>query len=181
MGVLPVLGWNKYVHSSLSTMCKMSFTQDQGYILLVAVACFLIPLLIMFYCYLRVFLKVRFHKKQMQRWNNGREVERNFQRETKTARIVFTVLFVFAACWTPFVIVHILQAVTSLEMSRILFSCVTLIAGMHSACNPVIYTTMNKTFRNEMLQICPCVRRGFVFCFGRQDLVQPFDAETSLT
>lgn len=162
-------------------MCKMSFTEDRGYILLVAVTCFLIPLFVMFYCYLRVFLKVRFHKKQVQRWSNSREAERNFQRETKTARVVFTVLFVFVACWTPFVIVHVLQSVPSMSMSSTVFHCVTLIAGMHSACNPIIYTTMNRSFRNELLQIFPCARCGLFMCCGRRDLVQPFNMETSLT
>ena len=177
-GVLPVLGWNKYTRSSLHTMCKMSFTEDRGYILLVAVTCFLMPLIVMCYCYLRVFVKVHFHKKQVQRWNNSREAERNFHRETKTTRVVFTVLFVFVACWTPFVIVHILQAFPSISMSHIVFHCVTLFAGLHSACNPIIYITMNKTFRKEFLQMCP---RGAVTCCGRHDRVQPFNMESSST
>lgn len=162
-------------------MCKMSFTDDQGYILLLAVICFIIPLFVMFYCYLRVFLKVRFHKKQVQRWSSSREAERNFRRETKTARVVFTVLFVFVVCWTPFVIVHVLQSIPSISMSRLVFHCVTLIAGVHSACNPIIYTAMNRTFRNELLQMSPCTRCGISTCCGRHNVVQPFNMETSLT
>ena len=156
----------------------MSFTEDRGYILLVAVTCFLMPLFVMFYCYLRVFLKVRFHKKQVQRWNNSREAERNFQRETKTTCVVFTVLFVFVVCWTPFVIVHILQAFPSINISRIAFHCVTLIAGLHSACNPIIYVTMNRTFRNEFLQMFRCGPRT---CCRRHDRIRPFNLETSST
>lgn len=162
-------------------MCKMSFTEDRGYILLVAVTCFLIPLIVMFYCYLRVFLKVRFHKKQVQRWNSSQETEINFRRETKTARVVFTVLFVFVGCWTPFVTVHILQASLSISLSRAVFHCVTLVAGLHSACNPIIYITMNRTFRNDFLDMCPCKRSGSVTNCGRQNRVHPLNTETSLT
>ena len=180
IGILPVLGWNKYEHSPLHTTCKMSFTEDQGYIIVLAVTCFLIPLCVMVYCYFRVFLKVRRHYKQMQRWGHSRTGERNFRRETKTARVVFTVLFVFVACWTPFVFVYVLHAVSSIDLSPTVFHSVTLIAGVHSSCNPIIYTVMNATFRNDLLRLCPCAQCGILKRCGCHDRVQPFDTETEL-
>lgn len=181
IGVLPGLGWNQYAHSSLSTMCKISFSEGRGYILLVIISCFVIPLLTMFYCYLRIFLKVRFHKRQVQRWSDNRQSQKNFRRETKTAQVVFTVLFVFVVCWTPFVIVHFLQSLPTISISRIVFHSVTLVAGVHSACNPIIYITMNRTFRNELHQVCQCVICGRVKCCGADNLVQPLSFETSFT
>lgn len=158
----------------------MSFTEDQGYIIMLAVTCFLIPLCVMFYCYLRVFLKVRLHKKQMERWGHNRDGERRFMRETKTARVVFTVLFVFVGCWTPFVFVYVLHTVSSIHISPTVFHCVTLIAGVHSACNPIVYIVMNRTFRNDLLRMCPGVNCGIFTCCGRHDRIQPFDTETEL-
>ena len=183
IGVLPVLGWNKYSHTALNTMCKISFSEGRGYILLVIITCFLIPLLIMFYCYLRIFLKVRSHKKQLHRWNYNSEGQRNFKRETKTAQVVFTVLFVFIVCWSPFVIVHFLQSLPTISMSRTVFHSVTLVAGVHSLCNPIIYTTMNKRFRNDLHHLCPCARFGHVACCAGSNLVQPISLrlETSVT
>lgn len=181
IGVLPVLGWNEYAHTALNTMCKISFTEGRGYILLVIVTCFLIPLFVMFYCYLRIFLKVRFHKKQIQRWTHNSDAQRNFKRETKTAQVVFTVLFVFIVCWSPFVIVHFLQSFPTISMSRNVFHSVTLIAGLHSAINPIIYTTMNRTFRNELRHVCPCALCGRVTCFASDSLVRPINIEISVT
>lgn len=181
IGVLPVLGWNEYAHTALNTMCKISFTEGQGYILLVIVTCYLIPLFVMFYCYLRIFLKVRFHKKQIQRWNHSSDAQRNFKRETKTAQVVFTVLFVFIVCWSPFVIVHFLQSFPTISMSRNVFHSVTLVAGLHSAINPIIYTTMNRTFRNELRHVCPCAQCGRIACCSGNNVVQPFNIETSAT
>lgn len=162
-------------------MCKISFSEGGGYILLVIVTCFLTPLLVMFYCYLRIFLKVRFHKKQVQRWSHSKESQRDVKRETKTAQVVFTVLFVFIVCWTPFVIVHFLQSYPTINMSRAVFHAVTLVAGVHSACNPIIYTAMNKAFRNELRHVLQCAVCGRVRCCAGNNLVQPFSMESSVT
>lgn len=181
IGVLPVLGWNEYDHTALNTMCKISFTEGRGYILLVIVTCFMIPLFVMFYCYLRIFLKVRSHKKRMQRWNHNSDAQRNFRRETKTAQVVFMVLFVFIVCWSPFVLVHFLQSFPAIDISRAVFHSVTLVAGLHSANNPIIYTTMNRTFRNELRQVCPCTLCGSVTCFSSGNPVRPINIETTVT
>lgn len=183
IGVLPVLGWNEYAYTPLTgTMCKISFTEGRGYILLVIFTCFLIPLFVMFYCYLRIFLKVRSHKKQIrQRWSHNTDALRNFKRETKTTRVVFTVLFVFIVCWTPFVMVHLLQSFPTINMSHIVFTCVTLVAGLHSICNPIIYTAMNRTFRNELRHVCTCALCGHVTCCAGNNLVRPINIETSVT
>lgn len=101
-------------------------------------------------------------------------------RETKTARVVFTVLFVFVGCWTPFVFVYVLQTVSSIHISLAVFHCVTLIAGVHSACNPIVYIVMNRTFRNDLLRMCSSVRCGIFTCCGRNDRIQTFDTETEL-
>ena len=162
-------------------MCKISFSEGRGYIFLVIISCFVMPLLAMFYCYLRIFFKVRFHKKQVQRWKDSRQSQKNFRRETKTAQVVFTVLFVFVVCWTPFVIVHFLQSLPTISISHVVFHSVTLVAGVHSVCNPIIYTTMNRAFRNELRQVCQCVVCGRVKCCGGDNLVQPFSLETSFT
>lgn len=155
IGILPILGWNEYHHGDFSSLCKISTDKDGAYVMLTVVTCFAIPLVTMFYCYLRVFLKVRHHRKQLQSWQS-REVRTNIKSEAKTAKIVFTVLFAFVIMWAPFVLVTIIQA----SVPRIppqVFIFFNLTAGAHSACNPVIYVTMNRKFRGDMLQVVPCL------------------------
>ncbi|XP_031567832.1 visual pigment-like receptor peropsin [Actinia tenebrosa] len=160
-GILPVLGWNHYQYGSYGAVCKMSFDHDKGYLLFAAIVCFVVPLIIMVYCYLRVFLKVRSHRKLMQQWRSPNHINnkenKSIKSETRTAKIVVTVLFVFAGAWTPFVIVHLLQLVINLPSS--LLSISTLIAGMHSFCNPIIYTAMNRKFRADLFNLLPFLRR----------------------
>ena len=153
IGILPTLGWNEYHHGEFSSLCKISTDKHIGYVMLTAVTCFAIPLATMFFCYLRVFLKVRHHRKQLQMWQNR---DTNIKSEAKTAKIVFTVLFAFVVMWAPFVIVTIIQASVPTIPPQV-FVFFNLTAGAHSACNPVIYATMNRKFRGDMLQVVPCL------------------------
>ena len=165
MAILPVLGWNEYSHSAYSSQCKMSFSKDGGYVLLAAVTCFVIPLTVMFYCYLRVFIKVRHHRQQLQRWQSTDAG--NMKSEAKTAKIVFTVLFAFVALWAPFVAVSIVQASSTVNVPPGLVAFFNLTAGAHSACNPVIYVTLNRKFRGDLLEMTPCLARTAECWMGR--------------
>ncbi|EDO39349.1 predicted protein, partial [Nematostella vectensis] len=55
----PVLGWNEYIWSPTSSVCRAKFGQKDGYIELVAFLSYIIPLCIMVFCYLRVYITVR--------------------------------------------------------------------------------------------------------------------------
>lgn len=185
-GILPVLGWNHYQYGSYGAVCKMSFDHDKGYLLFSAIVCFVVPLFIMVYCYLRVYLKVRNHRKLMQQWRSPNHINskenQSIKSEMRTAKIVVTVLLVFAGAWTPFVIVHLLQLVINLPSSVLATS--TLIAGMHSFCNPIIYTAMNRKFRADLFNLLPFLRRvarcgSLCCCFRKPNKVDGFVMEAS--
>jgi len=161
IGLLPVLGWNNYSYGGYGSICKMSFEHDKGYILLTAITCFVLPLITMIYCYLRVFFRVRSHRKLMQQWrgNQSSKKNRNMTSETRTAKIVVTVLFVFAGAWAPFVIVHLIELSPNIHMPASVFTLVTLFAAMHSFCNPIIYTSMNRKFRADLIDLIPVLKK----------------------
>ncbi|EDO46038.1 predicted protein, partial [Nematostella vectensis] len=150
VGLLPILGWNEYVFA-YGSICKMSFKKDPGYIMFAAVTCFVIPFIIMFYCYLRVFIKL-----MQRKWNRASAKNReshHMRSETRTAKIVFSVLFVFSVAWTPYVIVHLLQASPEITLPTNVTTFVTLFAAMHSFYNPIIYVTMNRKFRSDLYKL----------------------------
>lgn len=167
----------------------MSFDHDKGYLVFAAIVCFVLPLFTMIYCYLRVFHKVRSHRKLMLQWRlpNHMHTKENqsMKSETRTAKIVVTVLLVFAGAWTPFVIVHLLHLVIRLPSS--VLSVSTLIAGMHSFCNPIIYTAMNRKFRADLYKLFPFLRRVArccsicCCCCRRPNKVDSFVNEASRT
>lgn len=156
MAIAPILFFGKYKLGEKSTNCRST---DQGYLLLVSAICFLIPLATMTFCYIGVFLKVRKQRIQLQSWETSHT---NIKIELKTAKIVFTVLTVFIVCWLPFVIVYIVSTSgrgENISPTIILVSgCLT---AAHSVCNPFIYFTMNRTFRKDLMELVPCLRRLF--------------------
>lgn len=167
----------------------MSFEHHQGYILLAAITCFGIPLTTMIYCYARVFLRVRSHRQLMQQWqgdNQTSKKNRSMNSEMRTAKIVVTVLFVFAGAWTPFVIVHLIELSPTIHIAASVFTLVTLFAAMHSFCNPIIYTAMNRKFRADLLELCPVLKKlarccSFCWCKKTGDEVDEFALEPSRT
>ena len=147
MAIAPVLFFGRFKRSETSTNCKSS---SKVYLLLVTVACFIIPLLIMTYCYLSIVYKVRMQRVQIQAWTASNP---NMKMELKTAKIVFAVLATFVICWLPFVTVYMLS-VSGYEkrMSSGLFLIAVCLSAAHSACNPIIYITMNKRFRHDLTE-----------------------------
>ena len=164
----PILFFGKYKLSEKSTNCRST---NQGYLLLLSAICFLIPLATMTFCYMAVFLKVRKQRIQLQSWQTTHS---NIKSEFKTAKIVFTVLTAFIICWLPFVVVYIVSTSgrgENISPAIILVSgCLT---ATHSVCNPFIYFTMNRMFRNDLIELVPCLRRLFpVDARGCQKLVR---------
>lgn len=157
MALAPITFLGEYKRNTKSTNCR---PVGQGYILLLSVACFLSPFVTMTYCYLKVYLKVRKQRIQLQSWRSN---STNMKTELKTAKIVFTVLAVFLVCWLPFVTVYILSnSGKSQDISPVIFLLSGCLAAAHSVCNPVIYFTMNRSFRNDLMAwLIPGLRKFF--------------------
>lgn len=148
--------WGEYQPTEKSTTCK---SLNRGYLLLLAVVCFLVPLLTMIYCYTKVFLKVRGHRKRLNSWKKN---SRGIKSEFKTAKIVFTVLATFVVAWAPYVIVYLLS--TNIHETTIppaVFKFCGFLSAAHSMCNPIIYFTMNKAFRRDAISFVPFLERHF--------------------
>ena len=131
-----------------STNCRPT---GVSYMLLLFFIGFLLPLVTMIYCYLKIYLKVRRHRRQLHIWSN---CENRMKAEMKTSKVVFTVLFVFLVCWIPFVTVYVLSSnVDSGKISSVVYLVSGCLAAAHSAVNPIIYFALNKTFRREFIDM----------------------------
>ena len=145
IALAPITFLGEYKQNTRSTNCR---PEGQSYVLLLSVMCFLLPFTTMAYCYLKVYLKVRKQRIQLQSWSTGTT---NMKAELKTAKIVFTVLAVFLICWLPFVTVYILSNSGKMQdISPAVFLLSGCLTAAHSVCNPIIYFAMNKSFRNYL-------------------------------
>ena len=153
MALAPVTFLGEYKQSTQSTSCRPI---GQVYVLLLSVLCFLLPFITMTYCYLKVYLKVRSQRIQLQSWSTTSSA--NMKAELKTAKIVFTVLAGFLICWLPFVTVYILSnSGKAQDISPAVFLLSGCLTAAHSVFNPVIYFTMNNAFRNDLKACFPAL------------------------
>ncbi|XP_063052008.1 dopamine receptor D4a [Engraulis encrasicolus] len=78
------------------------------------------------------------------------------RRERKAMRVLPVVVGAFLLCWTPFFIVHTLQAACeTCDVPSALMSTVTWLGYVNSAINPVIYTIFNTEFRRFFRRFLP--------------------------
>ena len=76
--------------------------------------------------------------------------------EIKTSRVLFAAVFGFFICWTPFIVVSILEFGFRVNISSSIES-IHLLFSVFSACiNPVIYGVMNRAMRKEFHNILLC-------------------------
>ena len=165
IAILPVLGWSSYSWSLGSSVCKFSFTDAKGFVALLLVSCFVVPVSTMLFCYIRVFVVLRRHQKQLSKWKNQsmttnkKAQAKNMQREGRATLIVFIILSVFCLCWVPYVVITFIKLI---KPTAQLSSGAYLFAGWsttaHAAANPIIYIIWNKKFRIEVARLLPFAR-----------------------
>jgi len=118
-----------------------------------------LPSGISFYCYLQVFQTVKKHNKQLAKSrasNNNLSVE-----EIKITRTLFVVMLVYMTCWTPVLIIDIIDTSRGYwSMSREVYTLYTFLTVVSSATNPIIYGLMNPQFKREYLKILCCKTLG---------------------
>lgn len=135
-------------------MCQMWFTDNStqwlvGLQLVSVVLGFVLPLLIMLYCYIRIFRSLCNATRRQKR---------------KSLRLIISLVSVFVICWAPF---NGFQLVDSLEkLDLVTGGCqfgrvvdisrvVTESLGLsHCALNPVLYGFVGVKFRRELVRMC---------------------------
>ena len=156
ISLMPILFWGEYHFTEKSTLCK---PQNGHFMLLLAVVCFAIPLTTMVFCYVSIFLKVQRHKQTITQTLG----ECSFKAEFKTTKIVITVLATFIVLWAPYTILYVSSSNSDVadNIPPGAFKFCGFLTAMHSMCNPIIYFTMTKSFRNIAInllrKIIPCL------------------------
>lgn len=114
-----------------------------------------VPINITLFCYFRVFQVV---KKHNNRFSNSSGAQSNLNvEEIKITRTLFIVLIVYMTCWTPILIMDLIDTFRGFwSLSREAYTCYSFLAVVSSATNPIIYGFMNPVFKKEYLKILCC-------------------------
>ncbi|XP_063062758.1 C-C chemokine receptor type 4-like [Engraulis encrasicolus] len=157
-GVGPILRYQVSKHWENGLVCVDE--QDPSWrpidIYVHFVAFFLIPLLIVVYCYVRIIITVAFAR---------------ISRKHRTLRIVFFILLLFFACWTPRSIMKLVALHTrhdcndSVDYANYVTNN---IAWLYFSINPVLYTFLGRKFRDYLRELVPCLKSQLFDCGGSE-------------
>lgn len=91
-------------------------------------------------------------------------------RKKRTNRMLIAMVVIFAICWLPLNIVHMVAEFHRSELRhyKVLFLSTHVIAMSSTIYNPFLYSWLNDNFRKEFQQILPCVFK-LCWCLNRRN------------
>ncbi|XP_077164254.1 adenosine receptor A2a [Paroedura picta] len=187
IGLTPMLGWHKCSaetkgqNSSLVNSCSNnrmaclfeSVVTMEYMVYYNFFACVLIPLLLMFGIYLKIFMAARRQLKQME--NNMVHGERSrsiLQKEVHAAKSLAIIVGLFAFCWLPLHIINcvILFCPHCMRVPPYVMYLAIILSHANSVVNPLIYAYRIREFRHTFRKI---IRQHIM---GRKERFKPATA-----
>ncbi|XP_022530171.2 lysophosphatidic acid receptor 2b isoform X1 [Astyanax mexicanus] len=153
MGLVPTLGWNCVCN--LARCSKMAPLYSRDYLVFWAVLN-LVSFTIMVVVYTRIFIYVR-HKSQ--RMSQHTTQSRHKETVESLMRTVFVILSCFVICWTPGLVLLLLDGVNCGIIVLKFEKYFLVLAEFNSLMNPIIYSyrdqDMRRTFKRILCCLCP--------------------------
>nr|UAY98662.1 tmt2a [Lutjanus erythropterus] len=155
--VPPLLGWSSYGPEGPGTTCSVQWHQRsataRSYISCLFIFCFLLPLLLMIFCYGRILLAVRAVARQVGRINRS-SAERS---EGRVLLMVVSMVTGYLLCWMPYGVVSMLASFGRPSVLSPAASLIpSLLAKTSTVLNPVIYVLLNNQFSRCFLYMIKC-------------------------
>ena len=101
----PVLGWGRNDYNASTLQCGFGFPKNRIevlYMIFLAVIAFLLPIIIMSYTYIRIYLVVRHHTRRMSSSTFGTNPDDFAKKQQRIVLTFFLALIAFIVCWMPF-------------------------------------------------------------------------------
>jgi hypothetical protein len=95
--------------------------------------------------------------------------------------MLIAMVVIFAICWLPLNIVHMVEEFHRAELShyKVLFLSTHVIAMSSTIYNPFLYSWLNDNFRKEFQQIVPCLFK-ICWCLNRRRTNNPSTQLTNI-
>ncbi|KAI8796979.1 parapinopsin [Biomphalaria glabrata] len=160
--LMPLVGWNGYSLEGIGVACSVTWNRPDvlfnSFIIALFLACFLIPLLVMAFCYLSIIFTVR----KIFRGAIMKNLKKHYTIECQMIKTVILMIVLFAVSWLPYAIVSFSMAFGSpFNMTRLVETVPALIAKSSCIWNPIVYVSMNSHFRAGFLSLLPCMKKSF--------------------
>lgn len=125
-----------------------------------------ISMTILVVCYLRVFKALKIHERTVAnnlRTGNTRQAALSLE-DIKVTKILFATILGFIICWTPVLVIDIVDAFLGTEwvLTRGTYYMYTIFGITSSTINPIVYGVMNPSYRKAYLSLFGIRRLGRV-------------------
>ncbi|XP_059050667.1 prolactin-releasing peptide receptor-like [Achroia grisella] len=122
---------------------------------------FVIPFIVMAFCYTCVSVKLNDRLKSRPGSKNSKKEDAERERKRRTNRMLIAMVAIFGLSWLPLNLINISSDFYSLAEDWTYYMVLFFIAhfiAMSSTCyNPFLYAWLNENFRKEFKQILPCL------------------------
>ncbi|XP_070689828.1 opsin 4xb [Pempheris klunzingeri] len=164
----PLVGWSSYIPEGLMTSCTWDYVThtlaNRSYTMMLCCFVFFIPLAIIFYCYLLMFLAIRKTTREVERL--GTQVrkstliqQKSIRSEWKLAKIAFIVIVVYVLSWSPYACVTLISWAGHADILSPYSKAVpAIIAKASTIYNPFIYAIIHNKYRMTLAEKFPCLR-----------------------
>uniref|UniRef100_G1L8M8 Pyroglutamylated RF-amide peptide receptor n=1 Tax=Ailuropoda melanoleuca TaxID=9646 RepID=G1L8M8_AILME len=138
------------------------------YTTFILVIIFLLPLMLMLVLYSKIgyelWIKKRVGDCSVLRTLHGKEMSKITRKKKRAVIMMVTVVALFAVCWAPFHVVHMMIEYSNFEKEyddvtiKMIFAIVQIIGFSNSICNPIVYAFLNENFKKNFLSaVCYCI------------------------
>ncbi|XP_027810309.2 melatonin-related receptor [Marmota flaviventris] len=164
LAVLPNMYIGTIEYDPRTYTCIFNYLSNPVFAVTIVCIHFVLPLLIVGFCYIRIWTKVLAARDPAgQNPDNQLAEVRNFL-------TMFVIFLLFAVCWCPINVLTVLVAVSPKEMAgkipNWLYLAAYFIAYFNSCLNAVIYGLLNENFRREYWTIFHAMRHPILFLSG---------------
>ncbi|XP_076139864.1 sphingosine 1-phosphate receptor 3 [Alosa pseudoharengus] len=152
LGALPILGWNCL--GNLPDCSTILPLYSKKYVAF-CITIFMVLLLAMSVLYVRIYTLVKSSSRKVTKHSNS-------ERSIALLRTVIIVVGVFIACWTPILILLLIDVACEHRRCSVLLKADWFIAlaVLNSAMNPVIYTLASREMRRAFFCLmCGCLTK----------------------
>ncbi|XP_013400495.1 alpha-2B adrenergic receptor-like [Lingula anatina] len=145
--MLTVTGLNHVVYKNATTQCGPDFphtTQQYAHTIFTTSTCWLVPFVVMIFCYRRMFVEIKGYTLRLQAHTN-QERDSVLAQQKRITVTLFIVLVVFFICWFPYIVYSTYASIIEDKTSLPHWAnpLVYWLGYLHSCCNPIIYVWRN--------------------------------------
>lgn len=149
----PIIGVNKYIHFKGRKWCyafSVNRTILAVYTLSLLAVVFVLPIIVIIVCNLKVFLYVKKTANVHQRTISGRHQHGILhKRKIKVLKLSLIVVLIFCIMWLPMVILFLLGAFGRKSPLWYSTTCYTMVL-LQGIVNPILYCLRHATFTKEL-------------------------------